>query len=115
MKNITQKIKEIKSAAKTAQSFLTEQSFAAYQDDYLTQGKILDNLKVAQDKCYDLGMDLVQQFGWKEPDTLEDLFYLLQEQAVIDSDLVDQMIAMYRVRPDLIIHNLEKNDLAFYN
>ena len=46
MKNIDQRIKEIKSAAKKAKSFLTEQSFAAYQDDYLTQGKILDNLKV---------------------------------------------------------------------
>ncbi|MDW7681992.1 MAG: HepT-like ribonuclease domain-containing protein, partial [bacterium] len=57
------------------------------------------------------GVEFVKQQGWKEPDTLEELFYLLQEQAVIDSDLVDQMIAMYRVRPDLIIHNLEKNDL----
>ena len=36
----------------------------------------------------------------------------MQEKRAIDSDLVDQMIAMYRVRPDLIIENLEKNDLA---
>ena len=112
MKKITQKIKQINSSVETAKSFLTDQSFAAYKDDYITQGEILDNLKVAQNKCYDLGMDIVQQLGWNEPETLEDLFYLLQEKDVIDSDLVDQMIAMYRVRPDLIIESFEKNDLA---
>ena len=110
MKKITQKIKQINSSVETAKSFLTDQSFAAYKDDYITQGEILDNLKVAQNKCYDLGMDIVQQLGWNEPETLEDLFYLLQEKDVIDSDLVDQMIAMYRLRWDLIEDNLEKGD-----
>ncbi len=110
MKKITQKIKQINSSVETAKSFLTDQSFAAYKDDYITQGEILDNLKVAQNKCYDLGMDIVQQFGWNKPETLEDLFYLLQEKDVIDSDLVDQMIAMYRFRWDLIEDNIEKCD-----
>jgi len=110
MKIINHKIKEIKSATRTAQSFLTDQSFAAYQEDYLTQGKIMDNLKQAQDKCYDLGEDIVQKYGWDQPETLEDLFYLLQEKGVIDSDLVDQMIAMYRLRGDLIEDKLEKED-----
>ena len=110
MKKINQKIKEIKSIAATALSFLTDYSFAVYKDDYITQGKILDSLKRAKELCYDMGVELVKQQGWKEPDTLEDLFYLLQEQAVIDSDLVDQMIAMYRLRWGLIEENIEKGD-----
>ena len=55
-------------------------------------------------------MDVVQKYGWKEPETLEKLFYLLQEKAVIDSDLVDQMIAMYRLRWDLIEEKIEQGD-----
>jgi len=104
------KINQINLPLKTAQSFLTEQSFADYEDDYITQGKILDNMKKAQEKCYDLGMEIVQQFGWKKPEKLENLFYLLQEKGVIGSDLVDKMIAIYRIRWGLIEDNLEKGD-----
>ncbi|MBC8180168.1 DUF86 domain-containing protein [candidate division KSB1 bacterium] len=110
MKKINQKIKQINLSLKTAQSFLTKKSFAVYKENYITQGKILDNMKQAQEKCYDLGMNIVQQFGWKKPEKLEDLFYLLQEKGVIDSDLVDKMIAIYRIRWGLIEDNLEKDD-----
>ncbi len=110
MKKITQKIKQINSSVETAQSFLTDLSFTAYQEDYLTQGKILNNTKQAQDKCYDLSMDVVQKYCWQEPESLKDLFYLLQEKGVIDSDLVDQMIAMYRLRWDLIEEKIEQGD-----
>jgi len=48
MKKINQKIKQINLSLKTAQSFLTEQPFADYEDDYLTQGKMLDNMKQVQ-------------------------------------------------------------------
>ena len=58
-------------------------------------------------------MDIVQQFGWNQAENLEDLFFLLQEKAVIDSDLVDQMIAMYRLRWGLIEDNLEKENYKF--
>ena len=68
MKKINRQIEEIKIAVKTAQSFLTGKSFAAYQEDYPTQRKILKNTKLAQDKCYDLGMDVVKKYGWQQPD-----------------------------------------------
>jgi len=104
------KINQINLPLKTAQSFLTEQPFVVYKDDYITQGKILDNMKQAQDKCYELTVEVIQKNGWKKPEKLEDLFYLLQEKGVIGSDLVDKMIAIYRLRWGLIEDNLEKDD-----
>jgi len=41
---------------------------------------------------------------------LEDLFYLLQEKGVIDSDLVDRMIAIYRIRWAMIEEKIEQGD-----
>ena len=67
-------------------------------------------MKLAQDGCYDLGIDIVREYGWKEPENLENLFYLMQEKAVIDSDLVNQMIAMYRLRRELIEEKIEQGD-----
>ena len=58
-------------------------------------------------------MEIVQQFGCNQTENLEDLFFLLQEKGVIDSDLVDQMIAMYRLRWGLIEDNLEKENYKF--
>ena len=55
-------------------------------------------------------MDIVQQFGWNQAENLEDLFFLLQEKDVIDSDLINHMIAMYRLRWGLIKDNLEKEN-----
>lgn len=110
MKKIDHTIKQVQKTIESVQPYLKDKSFAAYKEDYIKQGKILTGLKQAKEQCYDLGMEIVKQQGWKEPDTLEELFYLLQEQAVIDSDLVDQMIAMYRFRGGLIEDNLEKGD-----
>ena len=110
MKKNSQKIKQINLFLKTAQSFLTEQSFADYKDDYITQGEILDNMKQAQDRCYDLTVEIIRKKGWKKPENLEDLFYLLQEKGVIGSDLVDKMIAIYRIRWALIEEKIEDGD-----
>ena len=55
-------------------------------------------------------MALFQQYGWNALETLEELLDLLNKHAVIDSDLVDQMIAMYRLRGMSIKEKLDAND-----
>ena len=110
MKKITGRIEQINLSLKTAQSFLTEKSFAVYKDDHITLGKILDNMKQAQDRCYEVTAEIIQKNGWKKPENLEDLFFLLQKKGVIDSDLVDKMIAIYRIRWGLIEEKIEDGD-----
>ena len=110
MKKITKMIEETQNAISIAQSFLKERAFEYYKEDYLSQGKILENMKMAQEGCYEIGMDIFRYNKWKQPETLEALFYRLQEKAVIDSDLVDQMIAMYRLRSMTIIEKLDEED-----
>ena len=92
MKQINQKIQELQATTQTVAAYFTDKSFSSYQNDNLAQGEILDNLQQAKDRCYDLGMALVQQYGWNAPETLEELLDLLNQHAVIDSDLVDQII-----------------------
>lgn len=111
MRELNKKIKEVQSKTENVQLFLAARSFETYQDDYIAQGAILQNLTQAKDLCYGLGRDVIQQQGWDEPKTLEDIFYLLQEKGVIDSDLVDQMIAMYRLRNTRVIEKIEENNL----
>lgn len=65
-------------------------------------------MKGAMDCCSDLGIETDREYGWQEPESLEDLFYRLGEKGVIDSDLVDQMIAMYRIRWMIIQEKLEE-------
>ncbi len=111
MRELNKRIKEVQNKTENVQLFLAARSFETYQDDYLAQGAILQNLKQAKDLCYDLGRDIIQQQGWGEPKTLEDIFYILQEKGVIDSDLVDQMIAIYRLRELKVIEKIDENDL----
>lgn len=110
MKQINQKIQELHSTTKTIASYFTGKTFSSFQNDNLAQGEILNNLQRAKDLCYDLGMAIIRQHGWREPASLEELFELLQEQGVIDSDLVDQMLAMYRLRGISIKAKLDAND-----
>lgn len=111
MKQVNQKIQELHATTQTIAAYFTDRSFSSFQNDNLAQGEILDNLQQAKDHCYDLGMAIVRQYGWNAPETLEELLDLLNQHAVIDSDLVDQMIAMYRFRGMSIKDKLEANDL----
>ena len=110
MKQINQKIQELHATTQTIAAHFIDKSFSSFQNDNLAQGEILDNLQQAKDRCYDLGMALVRQYGWNAPETLEELLDLLNQRAVIDSDLVDQMIAMYRLRGMSIKEKLDAND-----
>jgi len=60
-------------------------------------------------------VEVIQKNGWKKTEYPEDLFYLLQEKGVFDSDLVDKMIEIYRIRWGLIEDNLEKGDFKLVN
>jgi len=110
MRHYAPKMKTITTYTKKIKHHLDNKSFADCNEE--ARDQILQDLRKAKDLCYDLGEQVFQNQGWKIPDELEDLFYQLQEKGVIDSDLVDQMIAMYRLRQNLIIEKIEENDLA---
>jgi len=110
MRHYAPKMKTITTHTKKIKHHLDNKFFTNCNEE--ARDQILQDLRKAKDLCYDLGEQVFQNQGWKIPDELEDLFYQLQEKGVIDSDLVDQMIAMYRLRQNLIIEKIEENDLA---
>ena len=110
MEKLEKLIKQISEAVSTTRALLENKSFADYREDHMTQGKILEQMKLAQDGCFDLGQEIFKHFKWRSKDTLEGILEHLQEKGVIDSDLVDQMIAMYRLRSMNIIEKLDEED-----
>jgi uncharacterized protein YutE (UPF0331/DUF86 family) len=90
---------------------LSTHSLADFKEDYDTQGIIFTNLDQAMDHCADLGEEIVKTESWGKTESLEDIFYILNEKSVIGSDLVNRMIAMYRIRRDRVEDKIEENDL----
>ena len=70
IKTLVKKINQCKSSVDEERSALQNQNFAVYKEDSLIIGNILDNLKRSMDRCYDLGIELIREYGWKEPEKL---------------------------------------------
>ena len=103
-------INRINKAVSAAKALLENKSFSDYKKDHMIQGKILEHMKIAQDGCFELGKEIFKHYKWRIRETLEGMLEHLQEKGVIDSDLVDQMIAMYRLRSMNIIEKLDEED-----
>lgn len=75
------------------------------------QESILYNLQMAIQCCIDIAAHIVSDESYGVADSTSELFYLLEEHRIIESDLTEKMIRAVGFR-NLIVHEYGKIDLA---
>jgi uncharacterized protein YutE (UPF0331/DUF86 family) len=82
-----------------------------FLEDLDRQESILFNLQMAIQICIDMAAHLVGEEELGIAGSTNELFYLLQENAVIDSALAEKMVQAVGFR-NLIVHEYGKEDLG---
>ncbi|MFQ5709974.1 MAG: DUF86 domain-containing protein, partial [bacterium] len=74
------------------------------------QDIILHNLQLTIQACIDMGVRIIADEGWGTPGSFSDVFYKLQDHAIIDRTLSEQLVQMVGFR-NRVIHDYEDLDL----
>ncbi len=75
------------------------------------QESVLFNLQMAIQNCIDIAAHIISDEGLGVPGSTNEMFYLLEENGYLDTELTEKMIAAIGFR-NLIVHEYGKVDLT---
>lgn len=81
-----------------------------FLQDIDRQESILFNLQMAIQNCIDIAAHIVSEEGLGVPGSTTEMFYLLEENGYIDSELTEKMVKAVGFR-NLIVHEYGKIEL----
>ncbi len=74
------------------------------------QESILFNLQMAVQNCIDIAAHIISEEGFGVPGSTNEMFYLLEENGYLDSELTEKMVKAVGFR-NLIVHEYGKIEL----
>lgn len=74
------------------------------------QESILFNLQMAIQNCIDVAAHIISEQGFGVPGSTNEMFYLLEENGYLDTDLTEKMVKAVGFR-NLIVHEYGKVEL----
>ncbi len=74
------------------------------------QESILFNLQMAIQNCIDVAAHIISEEGFGVPGSTNEMFYLLEENGYLDTDLTEKMVKAVGFR-NLIVHEYGKVEL----
>lgn len=81
-----------------------------FKADLDRQESILFNLQMAIQNCIDIAAHIVSEEGYGVPGSSNEMFYLLEENSLIDRALTEKMVKAVGLR-NLIVHEYTRIDL----
>ena len=85
-------------------------SLKSFKEDLDIQDIVLHNLQLAIQGCIDIGSHIISDEGWGIVGSLSEIFYILREKGVINSELAEKMISMTGFR-NILIHEYDEVNL----
>jgi len=82
----------------------------AFEDDLDRQESVLFNLQMAIQNCIDIAAHFVSEEGYGIPGSANEMFYLLEENNILERALTEKMVSAVGLR-NLIVHEYGKVDL----
>ena len=83
---------------------------AEFLEDIDRQESILFNIQMAIQNCIDIAAHIVSDEGLGLPGSISEIFYLLEENGILDSVLTEKMVKAIGFR-SLIVHEYGKIDV----
>jgi uncharacterized protein YutE (UPF0331/DUF86 family) len=84
------------------------QTFKSDQD---LQEIVLFNLQMAIQNCIDIAAHIISEEGYGIPGSSNEMFYLLEENGLVDTALTDRMVQAVGLR-NLIVHEYGRIDIG---
>ena len=84
--------------------------FQVFKSDLDRQEIILFNLQMAIQNCIDIAAHIVSEEGYGVPGSSNEMFYMLEENGLLDETLTEKMVRAVGLR-NLIVHEYTKVDL----
>ena len=81
-----------------------------FLDDIDRQESILFNIQMAVQNCVDIAAHIVSEEGFGVPGSTNEMFYLLEENGFLHSELTEKIVKAVGFR-NLIVHEYAKIDL----
>ena len=85
-------------------------SLKSFKEDLDIQDIVLHNLQLTIQGCIDIGSHIISDEGWGIVGSLSEIFYILREKGVINSELAEKMISMTGFR-NILIHEYDEVNL----
>ena len=82
----------------------------AFEDDLDRQESVLFNLQMAIQNCIDIAAHIVSEEGYGIPGSANEMFYLLEENNILERALTEKMVSAVGLR-NLIVNEYGKVDL----
>lgn len=82
---------------------LAERSDEELRSDFAVMGGIRHYLLLAVETVLDLGSHVISSEGYEAPGSYADIFRVLADEEVVDSDLADRLMTMARLR-NVLVH-----------
>lgn len=81
-----------------------------FLNDIDRQESILFNLQMAVQNCIDIAAHIISEEGFGVPGSTNEMFYLMEENGYLDSELTEKMVKAVGFR-NLIVHEYGKIEL----
>jgi len=82
-----------------------------FMSDVDHQDIVAFNLHLAVENCIDIAAHIISENGWGVPGSASEMFYLLEDRGILDTELTERMIKAVGLR-NLIVHEYGKIDLS---
>ena len=76
-------------------------SLKSFKEDLDIQDIVLHNLQLTIQGCIDIGSHIISDEGWGIVGSLSEIFYILREKGVINSELAEKMISMEKFQKEM--------------
>ncbi len=81
-------------------------SLESLKNDLDTQDVVLHNLQHAIQGCIDIGSHIISDEGWGVAGSLNEIFYILKNKGVIETEMTEKMVSIVGFR-NILIHEYE--------
>jgi uncharacterized protein YutE (UPF0331/DUF86 family) len=78
-----------------------------FLSDLDRQEIVMFNLQMAIQNCVDIAAHIISEEGFGIPDSISEMFYLLEENSYLDNQLTEKMVKVVGFR-NLIVHEYAK-------
>jgi len=85
----------------------TNVDLKTFLSDVDRQEIVMFNLQIAIQNCIDIAAHIISEEGFGIPDSISDMFYLLEENGYLDNQLTENMVKAAGFR-NLIVHEYTK-------
>ena len=85
----------------------TNVDLKTFLSDVDRQEIVMFNLQIAIQNCVDIAAHIISEEGFGIPDSISDMFYLLEENGYLDNQLTENMVKAAGFR-NLIVHEYTK-------